>query len=222
MDFLTLIIALISSGTVTGLIMYAINKRNADLVTDITVDKALAEIRSIQQTIEANYVEQLRVWIKDLQEVEVKHKLELNRKDEELVEVHKTYLETLRQLTESRLHLDNQNKATQNLMSQLDIPYWESDPTGKITHINNAWADLFGINPAYENWVDTIIPEERQRLNLLWQISMLDLKSKPLKFHLVPVGKDHPIPIRFVYSHIHDEEGNLVKVIGVVIKLRVE
>lgn len=220
MDFLQLVGAILGSGLLTGVILHFLNKSNTDKIIKVNVDKASAEIRKIERDIEAQYIEQLEKWLRDLRDLQERHEEKILLKEEELVNLHKQHLESIRELDEARLRLEKTSRATQRLMSKANTAYWESDAVGKIIYVNGAWLKLFGLSEEQSlgnRWMSVIQPDELNQAKLLWYSSIVDLNDKPLIINIInPITKEQ-MALQFIYSNIHDTDGSVSKVIGVVI-----
>lgn len=219
-EFILIVIGLLGSGTAAGVILYFLNRKTTESVAQANVNKASAEIRKIEQEIEAQYIEQLQSWITDLKEIHEKHEVVLQSKEEEIGKLHKLHLDAIKELDESRIRLEKSGRATQRLMAKTNTPYWECDALGKIVYVNGAWLQLFGLqhDEALGNkWMETIEPSEAKASRLLWFSAITDLNDRPLIFTIInPVTKEVK-KLEFIYSNIHDIDGSVLKVIGVVL-----
>jgi PAS domain-containing protein len=222
MDFITLIIAILGSGTAAGVISHFLSKKNVDTVTHVTVDKTSIEIRKIEQDIEAQYIEQLKKWICDLQEIQNKHEIAITTKDAELIELHKENLQIIKQLDEARMQLERSGRATQKLMAKIDTPYWEADSVGRLTYVNSAWLSLFGLAPDNvlgNKWMEVIQESTITEAKLAWYSGVIELNDNPVIMTIVNPVTKITNNIQFIFSHVNDTHGLPIKVIGVAIRL---
>jgi PAS domain S-box-containing protein len=222
MDFLGFLAAILTGGLATGVVMHLLNKKNVDSTTKANVDVAAAQVKKIEQEIENQYVVQLEKWLDDLRDIDEEHQLALTKKEEEISNLHKQYLDSLRKLDESRLRLDRTGRAAQRLMSKMNTAYWECDGTGKLTYVNGAWTSLLGLSVEESlgnKWMQVLEPESLEEIKLAWYAAIIDLNDSPLVFYIVnPITKEK-ILVKFIYSNVHDVDGTVIKVIGVTIRL---
>jgi len=222
MEWIELIVGVIASGTLGGIILHFLTKKNTDSLASANVELANMQAKKIEQEMEAQYVGQLEKWLADLREIHEKHERSLAEKDQEISLLHKQHLEAIRTLDETRIRVDRTGRATQRLMAKADTPYWESDSVGKLTYVNGAWSQLTGLTEEESlgnQWMVVMAEKDSKFAKLAWYSSIVDLNDTPIVFHIKNPLTEESSLVKFIYATIHDVDGRVLKVIGVVIKL---
>lgn len=222
LEWIAVIAGLLGSGAIGGIILHFLTKKNTNKLTEANLQLTATQTRKLEQEMEAQYVGQLEKWLSDLREIHEEHEKSIIQKDQEISLLHKQHLDSIRELDETRIRLDRTGRATQRLMSKADTPYWECDGFGKFTYVNGAWSLLTGLQDAESlgnKWMSIIHKDDEKAAKLAWYSSMVDLNDSPIRFRIVNPVTGETIPVKFIYSTIHDVDGKVVKVIGVVIKL---
>jgi len=218
LDWLALIIAVLGSSAVSGVILYFLNSR----VTKTGIDKSQAEIKKIEHDLEAQYIKQLEQWLVDLQHIKEKHEGEITQKDEEIVSLHKQYLNTLKDLAEHKFQISKFNQSVRRLLIELEIAYWECDEKGLLTYANGTWLKRHGLTleeALGHGWQQAIPVENRKAVLLHWNTAIVDQNEDEIDAVVTNTITGETFPIKAVYSIIKDTAGNIVKIIGVTIKV---
>jgi PAS domain S-box-containing protein len=221
-DWTILIVGLFGGGTIAGIILYFLNKKNTDSLNQATIDQKAAEVRKIEHDLESQYIKQLEQWLVDLQNIKDRHETELSKKDDEIVNLHKQYLNTLKDLAEHKFQLGKLGHAIRKLLIDLDIAYWECDSNGLLTYANGAWLRLHGLTQEQalgEGWQAALLPETRKHMLLQWNATVVDQSEKVIEFVVNNPTTGEKFPAKAIYSIVNDSGGNIVKIIGVTIKV---
>lgn len=209
-------------GAMSGIFMYLVKKNRDEKQTDLSIIKTEREIESIEQEIESKHAEQLKRWLNDIQEINEKYTAALDKKDKVIEDIHKKYLEVIKEMTEQELKNERFVRATRKLVTQMKIAYWECDSAGKLIYANGDWLKLFGLQPEEaqgEGWLSGIPENQRESLLVEWYSRVVDHKEEPLEFTLINPRTNEEVKMRGLYSIIYDNSENIVKIIGVTLPI---
>lgn len=219
-DWAGLILIVLGSGGLLSIILYFLNKPNADKITKATVDKSEAEVKQIEQDVEAQYIKQLEQWLIDLNAIKTKHENELLLKDVEIVNLHKQHLEILKELEEHKYQNNRIYRAIHKVLIGIEIPYWECDSAGNLIYANGAWLTLFGLTfdqaKGY-GWRTAIPVDELPELLLNWNAAVVDQTEDDLNFNILNPISSYKTKVKAVFAVVHTTDGKTEKIIGVTV-----
>lgn len=218
---LTDLIALIAaSGTLSGVILYVLQKWFPTRALSASVIKTQKEIEQIEQEVESKYALQVKKWLDDLQEIKDKNEEALAKKDATISTLQDERVIHLNEITVLRLKLGQCGKAHRRLFTRIHVPYWECDHDGKLIYANGAWLTLFGIEESRaigEGWLTSIREEDKKRLLVDWYSRVVDESDGELEFTVKNAITGTETKVKAIYAVKFNEESEVYKIIGVTI-----
>lgn len=221
MGFLEFVGLIIGSGLLSGVVLHFLQKHNTDAIAGATVDKTAIESKQIAQELESKYIEQLKKWIDDLNQIKDKHEKTLADKNKELDDLHKKSLDCMQELAEREVLCQQVTNAVRRVMSSGDVAYYETDPTGALAYVNGAWLRLFGLTMAEvknNDWVKSIPEDDRDNMVNAWDAIAADQREGNMTFKLLNPVTHETYEVKSSFAIVRDEQDNVVKIIGVTYK----
>lgn len=216
-EITTIVIAI---GSLSGIILYLLNRKLAEKSTTTSINKTNKEIEQIEQDVESKHALQVKQWLEDLQEIQEKHEHEIEKRDEMYV--------TLRQEKDAltieslayKWKLEQCGRAHRRLFTDIHIPYWECSEDGKLVYANGAWLKLFGLTKDEamgEGWLKSVTPEDRDRILVEWYSKVVDETDGDIDFSIQnPVTKEIK-ELMAVYTVKFGADSHIYKIIGITI-----
>ena len=147
------------------------------------------------------------------------HLADLQDKDREADKIRGELLEAMRRLADSDEMAERFCVAVRRLFMKLNIPFWETDSTGKGIYTNLAWTEMFGVtSDTKEGWIERVHESDRARIIGEFADGQNDADAATtIGFRMIDkTGAE--VRMHSIYQQVRRRDGEIVKVIGVTVK----
>jgi PAS domain-containing protein len=220
MTFTDIILLLGALGSVSGLLLYLLNKRTSDKSAMASINKTNKEVEQIELDVESKYALQVKKWLDDLEEVKDKHEKELQKKELIIENLATTYKILTSESDVFRWKLEQCGRAHRRLFSDIHMPYWECSQDGKLIYANGAWLRLFGLTQEEalgEGWLRSVPEGDKKRILAEWYSKVIDQFDGEMEFTIVnPITKETK-NLKAIYTVKFGIDSKAYKIIGITL-----
>lgn len=213
---------IVALGGLSALIIYFGNRKQNIQTVQSEITKREKEVEQIEQEIEDKHALQTKQWYDDLQEIKQKHDLELEKKDQLILDLQDSRITLVAELTAATLKLGQCGRAHRRLITALNIPYWECDHDGKLMFANGPWLKMFGLSKDEalgEGWLKAIPEDKKQELLVEWYSRVVDETDGKISFTIKNAVTGETTEAQAIYAVKFDTHSEVYKIIGVTINL---